>query len=192
MDGIDEIVEQGEGATRGSLFAGATSDDEESHYARFAALYYGAAYEDPRPPLELTLETEREFFKGRPVTWPKVINTLAVPADGYVRMLALDPNASAVTVDLDAFDTAYSSILTALDAVWNGPARDSWKTLGDAVGSMVSLRVLSCFRIMRHQVPADVVAQLPNLYPDEIEYLGDYTDLQAPVFYGPRFLNVNS
>jgi hypothetical protein len=189
MDGIDEIVEQGEGATRGSLFAGATSDDEESHYARFAALYYGAAYEDPRPPIELSLETEHEFFKGRPIGWPKVINTLAVPADGYARVLALDPNASAVTADLDAFDAAYSSIMTALDAVWNGPASGSWKTLGDAVRSMVGLRVLCCFKIMRHQVPANIAAQLPTLYPNEIEYLRDYTDLQKPVFYGPRFLN---
>jgi Ferritin-like len=189
--GIDLIVEQGEGASCESLFAGRRSEDEESHYARFAELYYGAKYDDPASGIELTPTTEPEFFKGRPVPWPKIINTLAVPNDGYARVLELDPNAATVTLDLDAFDTAYSEILTELDAVWNGPADASWKTLGGAVRSMVSMRVLSCFNIMRHQVPSDVVARIPALYPDESEYLAAYTDLDKPVFYGPRFRNTN-
>ena len=191
IDGIALIVEQGEGTSRESLFAGDRSEDEESHYARFAELYYGAKYDDPQTGIELRPETEPDFFRGRPVPWPKVINTLAVPTDGYRRVLELDPNDALVTADLEAFDAAYSEILASLDAVWNGPAEASWKTLGSAVRSMVSLRVLSCFNIMRHQVPSDVVPRIPDLYPDESEYLAAYTDLDKPVFYGPRFRNTN-
>ena len=56
---------------------------------------------------------------------------------------------------------------------------------------MVDLRVLSCFDILRYQIPADVVARLLELYPDEIERLRRYTDLATPVCYGPRFRNTN-
>lgn len=192
LGGIAEILEQGEGASAQSLFAGAGSEDEQSHYARFAELYYGGSSADPKPPLELTRETEHAFFKGRPIPWPVVINTLAVPRDGYAAVLALDPNAAAVTKNLQAFDTAFSSILAGLDAAWNGPAADAWKTLGGAVHSMVDLRVLSCFNIIRYQIPPDIVAQLARLYPDEIDNLRTYTDLTKPVFYGPRFLNTNT
>ena len=192
LNGIEEIVHQGEGTTRESLFADAVSQNEESHYAKFAELYHGASYQDPHPPIELTSKTEREFFKGYPIAWPTVINTLAVPADGYARILKLDPAGKDVTEDLVAFDKEYSSILAALDAVWNGPADKWWPTLGGAVGSMMKLRVLCCFKIMRRQIPADIVAQLSDLYPDEIDYLNTYADLQKPVFYGPRFLNTNS
>jgi hypothetical protein len=108
--GIDLIVEQGEGASCESFFAGERSEDEESHYARFAELYYGAKYDDPASGIELTPTTEPEFFKGRPVPWPKVINTLAVPSDGYARVLELDSNAATVTLDLDAFDTATAAV----------------------------------------------------------------------------------
>jgi hypothetical protein len=192
LHGISVIVEQGEGASCENLFTGAESEDEESHYARFAELYYGAKYADPREPLDLTIETEPEFFRGRTVPWPRVINTLAVPSDGYRTLLALDPNAAAVNTDLEAFDRAYTDILVALDAVWNGPAHDSWKTLGGAVREMVALRVLSCFNIQRHQVPGDLVRRLPDLYPDEIAYLDANTDLATEVFYGPRFENTNA
>jgi Ferritin-like len=192
LHGIDVIVEQGEGASRENLFTGADSEDEESHYARFAELYYGARYDDPPDALELTIETEPQFFQGRPVPWPRVINTLAVPADGYRRLIALDPNAAAVTADLEAFDRTYSDILVALDAVWNGPARDSWKTLGGSVREMVALRVLSCFNIMRHQIPNALVRRLPELYPGDIEFLDANTNLDTDVFYGPRFENSNA
>jgi Ferritin-like len=192
LHGIGVIVEQGEGASCESLFTGDESEDEESHYARFAELYYGAKYDEPNGELELTLDTEPEFFRGRPVPWPRVINTLAVPADGYRRLLALDPNAAAVNTDLEAFDRAYTDILTGLHAVWTGPAHDSWKTLGGAVREMVALRVLSCFNIMRHEVPSGLVERLPELYPDEIDYLEANTDLGANVFYGPRFENGNA
>jgi hypothetical protein len=189
---IDEILDQGEGASAGNLITTGTYESEESHYAKFAALYYGADYLEPVPLVALTPKTEHLFFKGRLIGWPNVVNTLAVPADGYAKVLALDPNAAAVTKDLNAFDTAFSSVLAALDAAWNGPAAVSWKTLGGAVHSMVDLRVLSCFNILRYQVPADVVAKLPELYPAEIDRLRHYTDFMKPVFYGPRFLNANT
>lgn len=190
--GIDEILEQGEGASTRNLVTKSAFGSEESHYARFAALHYGAEYEEPKPPIELTRKTEPLFFKGAHVGWPVVVNTLAVPADGYAAVVALDPDAAAVTADLTAFDMGFSAILSELDAVWNGPAAVSWKTLGAAVHGMVDLRVLSCFNIIRHQVPATVVAQLPQLYSKEIDHIGTYTDLSKPVFYGPRFLNTNS
>jgi hypothetical protein len=110
----------------------------------------------------------------------------------YARILALDPDAAAVTKDLKAFDTGFSSIRSALDTAWNGPAARSWKTLGGAVHSMVDLRVLSCFNIMRYQIPADIIARLADPYPADIERLRHYTDLSKPVFYGPRFINTNT
>jgi hypothetical protein len=190
--GLDEILEQGEGASAGSMFTGRGSEDEASHYNRFAEIFYGKNYQDPAPPVKLTLETEELFYRGRAIPFPEVVNTLAVPSDGYAKILALDPAAAAVQTDLTAFDGAFSSILAALHAVWNGPQAASWKTLGGAVHSMVDLRVLSCFNLLRHQVPSAVVQQIPALYPEEAAYLARYSDLKAPLFYGPRFLNTNA
>jgi hypothetical protein len=51
---------------------------------------------DPEPSTD-DPATEPRFFKGRRVPWPRVVNTLAVPADGYARILELDPNGSTVT-----------------------------------------------------------------------------------------------
>lgn len=188
---IDEILEQGEGSSASDLITTTAYESEESHYAKFASLYYGAQYQDPNPPVELSPATEHLFFKGRAIGWPEVVNTLAVPSDGYAKILALDPDAAAVTKDLEAFDDAFSSILVSLDGAWNGPSAVAWKTLGAAVHGMVDLRVLSCFNIMRYEVPADLVAKLPEFYPDEIDRLRDHTDLTRPVFYGPRFVNTN-
>ncbi len=190
LAGLDEILEQGEGASCGSMFAGQGSEDESSHYNRFAEILYGRTYQDPVPPVKLTLETEKLFYQGRAIPFPEVINTLAVPSDGYAKILALDPSAAAVTADLVAFDNAFSSILAGLHAVWNGPQAASWKTLGGAVHSMVDLRVLSCFNLLRHQIPASVVSQIPALYREDAR-LAEYSDLKAPLFYGPRFLNTN-
>lgn len=192
LAGLDEIVEQGEGANCGSMFTGAGSEDEASHYNRFAELYYGANYVDPSPPAKMTIDNERLFYSGRPIPFPGVTNTLAVPSDGYAKILAIDPDATAVTADLNAFDAAFSSILAGLDAVWNGPPADSWKTLGGAVHDMVDLRVLSCFNLLRHQIPEAAVPQLKALYPDEFAWLAEYSDLNAPLYYGPRFFNTNS
>lgn len=187
---IDEILAQGEGSTSGTIQAGPEYENEESHYGKFAELWYGARYREPSPPAALSLETEPEFFKGTRITWPVVVNTLAVPSDGYARILASDPNGAAVTKDLDAFDAVYTQIMAELDAMWNGPADTLWPTFGEAVKGMTDLRVLSCFNIMRYHVPAPVVAELPRLYPDEYQFLSAYTDLDRPVFYGPRFRNL--
>src|SRR5262249_17534533 len=135
--GIDEILEQGEGASAHSLITTGEFESEESHYLKFAEIYYGAEYQEPNPPIELTSETGTLFLKGLPVGWPVVVNSLAVPSDGYAQILALDPNAAAVSKDLKAFDTAFTTILANLDAVWNGPVAASWKTLGAAVHGMV-------------------------------------------------------
>ncbi len=45
---------------------------------------------------------------------------------------------------------------------------------------------------LRLRIPDSVVATLPRLYPDHIDELAHLTDLSSPVFYGPRFRNVNS
>jgi hypothetical protein len=44
---------------------------------------------------------------------------------------------------------------------------------------------------MRHEVPADVIARLADVYHDEIADLAAYTDLASPVFYRPRFRNLH-
>ncbi|HEX8054072.1 MAG TPA: ferritin-like protein [Thermoleophilaceae bacterium] len=189
--GIDEILEQGEGASSRTLHANPGSEGEESHYCKFAELYYGARYEEPSPPVELTLATEPEFFRGYAIPFPDVVNTLAVPSDGYAAILAEDPNAQAAEQALEAFDTAYSTVLAHLDAVWNGPAAQAFPTLGAAVGAMAGLRVPACFKVMVQEVPAPAIAKLPELYPDEHERMAELTDLDRPVFYGPRFRNLN-
>lgn len=191
IGGIDRIMEQGEGASCGSMFTGKDSEDEASHYNRFCEVYYGARYQDPDPPRPFTLATQHDFYRGRAVPFPTVVNTLAVPSDGYAKILKLDPNGAAAEVDLKAFDAAYSSILAALDAVWNGPGAASWKTLGGSVHSMVDLRVLSCFNIIRHEIPTVVASQLETLYPEEFEDMKSHSRLGETLFYGPRFLNVN-
>jgi len=199
LAGIDEILAQGEGASTNSLVTLKDFELEESHYARFAEMHYGATYNEPKPPVELTPQTEHLFFQGQPVGWPVVINTLAVPADGYAKIIALDPNVAAVTKDLTAIDSAYSAVLTALDAAWNGPAAASWKTVGLSVRGvggnppgMIDFRVLARENITRHQIPAEIIPQLPSLYPTEFEFLKTYTDLDQPVFYGPRFINATT
>lgn len=196
LAGIDEIIEQGEGASTKSLITPSDFELEESHYARFAEMYYGATYDEPEPHIDLTPETEPLFFRGQPVGWPEVINTLVVPSDGYAKILALDPGAAAVAKDLTAFDSAYTTTLSTLDAAWNGPAAASWKTVGLSVRGvggnppgMVDFRVLARENVTRHQVPTEIIPQLPSLYPTELEFFKRYTDLDQPVFYGPRFLN---
>jgi len=186
--GIEEILEQGEGTASRTLHA-PHFDGEATHYCKFAEIYYGARYQVPSPPIDLTRETEPAYFKGYPIGWPEVINTLAVPSDGYAKILAADPDGAAVREALEKFDEAYTAILTDLDAMWNGPADVLWPTFGKAVGSMSELRVLSCFAFMRNRIPADIIARLAELYPDEYDRMARYTDLTRPVFYGPRFRN---
>jgi hypothetical protein len=186
---IDMITEQGEGEPLNTIETGKDFQKEESHYARFAELRYGARYLAPDPPVELSRETERRYFQGDEIAWPVVINTLAVPSDGYAAILALDPNAAAVVKELAAFDSAYTAMMVALDDAWNGQVARSWPSLGEAVVQMNEMRVLSCFNIMRHQVPDEAVNRLKELYPAEYDTLSTYTDLDRPVFYGPRFIN---
>ncbi|HXZ02498.1 MAG TPA: ferritin-like protein [Stellaceae bacterium] len=187
---IDEILTQGEGSTSRTLHAGPASQGEESHYCKFAEIYYGHQFAMPGDVVTLTKATEPQFFGGYPIPFPAVRNTLSVPKDGYAKLLAKDPEGDAASKDLLAFDRAYSGLMGNLDAMWNGPADKSWPTFGQAVETMAKLRVLACFNIMKHQVPPAAVAALPQLYPDEINDLAAYTDLAAPVYYGPRFRNV--
>jgi len=186
--GIDEIIEQGEGATSHTLHA-VNFEGEESHYCKFAQIFYGARYQVPEGEPELTRVTEADYFKGYAIAWPEVINTLVVPSDGYAKILELDPDGADITTTLGKFDEAYTAILTDLDVMWNGPADDLWPNFGKAVGSMADLRVLSCFAFMRNQIPKDIIAKLPELYPDEYDRMKRYTELDKPVFYGPRFRN---
>jgi Ferritin-like len=190
--GIEEILEQGEGSPSRTLHADPESEGEESHYCKFAELSYGHRYEEPASGVELTRETEPQFFQGYKVPFPDVVNTLAVPGDGYAAILAEDPNGAAAQKALSSFDVAYTQVMSNLDAVWNGPAATSWPTLGEAVKGMGGLRVPACFSVMVLQVPPAAIAKLPALYPDEHEQMAALTDLDAPVFYGPRFANGNA
>lgn len=196
LRGIDLIIDQGEGrdSTRD---AGAESDGELSHYARFAELRYGRRYAGPPPAddgqgASLTPESQRRYYRGEQIQWPRVINTLAVPDDGYALLLRLDPEGPGVRRELLRFDEAYTNMLQALEGCWLDPVEQSWPNLGRAVYEMNELRVTSCFNIMRHQVPVGLVSRLPELYPTEFEELSSLTDLSAPVFYGPRFTNLSS
>lgn len=197
LDGIEEIVEQGEGAHAGDLWAD-NFDGEESHYARFGEIYYGARYQEPEG-VKLTLETQPEFFKGHKIPWPVVTNVLTIPSDGYAALLKAyekrhgnTEELQAVNKALDGFDELYTGIMDSLEAMWNGPAAQSWPNFGKAVGAMTEMRVKSCFYIMRHEIPKDIVEDLPKLYPDDYHYLAKYTDLSAPVYFGPRFINQNA
>ena len=53
---------------------------------------------------------------GDRVPFPDVVNTLAVPADGYAAILAKDPNGAAAQKSLDGFDAAYTQVMANLDS----------------------------------------------------------------------------
>jgi hypothetical protein len=82
-------------------------------------------------------------------------------------------------------------MLAALDDAWNGPADQSWPSLGRAVFEMNELRVISCFTILRQPVPAAAVAKIDELYPLEAAELRALSDFSEPLYYGPRFLNTS-
>jgi len=189
-DALDEIVLQGEGSPSRTLHAD-QFEGEESHYAKYAEIYYGRRYSRPQGHVVLTSETEKQFFEGYPIQPPEVENMLMVPSDGYEAALKADPNGATVEAAMTVFDQAYTAIMSDLEAMWNGPSDQSWPKFGAAVGAMGDLRVLGCFNIMKYQVPQSVIAQLKTLYPDEYDDLAAYTDLDAPVVYGPRFRNLN-
>jgi hypothetical protein len=189
LQGIDIITEQGEGRGEGTVETARENFQKEgSHYARFAELRYGRRYSAPEGAV-ISPETERDFFTGEEIAWPVVINTLAVPDDGYAALIALDPRGPEVRKELESFDDAYTEMMVALDTAWNGPAETWWPSLGAAVTQMDQMRVRSCFTIMRNEVPPSAVARLRDLYPREYRALERYTDLDRPVFYGPRFTN---
>lgn len=188
---IDSITAQGEGLTKTVLYAGGASEAEESHYARFAQVYYGGRLIDAHGGVQPTRATIPDYFKGHAIPWPEVTNTLMVPADGYAKLLAVDPDRAAVEKDLLLFDQTYTGVLSALDDSWNGDKAKWWPTLGGAVEAMAKLRVFGCFNVMRHLVQPSALAQLQSLYPDEYEAMKTYTRLDEPVVYGPRFRNLN-
>ncbi|WP_199846669.1 ferritin-like domain-containing protein [Streptomyces sp. CB01201] len=92
---LDVITEQGEGQGTGSVEAGEEFQREGSHNARFAELRYGRRYLAP-PQAAISRENEPDFFLGETIAWPVVINTLAVPSDGYAALLERDPSAPRV------------------------------------------------------------------------------------------------
>ncbi|MDX2596260.1 MULTISPECIES: ferritin-like domain-containing protein [Streptomyces] len=190
LEGIAEILEQGEGATSGTIRAGAAFQNEESHYGKFAELWYGRAYREPEPAVPLTPETEAVHFQGAKIGWPEVVNTLAVPSDGYEKLLAEDPDGKEIRESLLVFDQDYTDMMGHLDAMWNGDPDTQWPTFGEAVHNMMKLRVFSSFTFMQRQIPPALVDDLPRLYPAEFGFLHQYTDLDRPVFYGPRFRNL--
>lgn len=192
LGAIDSIMAQGEGVIDCALHADGKSEAEESHYARFAQIYYGGQLSVPPGLSEPTLATVKDFFKGYAIPFPVVTNTLAVPADGYEKLLAEDPNRAAVEKDLASFDQAYSDVMAGLDLCWNGDPAKWWPTLGGAVTLMAKLRVLGCFNVMKHRVPDAAIGKLRTLYPDEFQMFSTYTRLNESVFYGPRFRNLNA
>jgi hypothetical protein len=189
---IDSITAQGEGLLKTVLYANGASEAEESHYARFAQIYYGRQLSDAHGGAQPTLQTIQDYFKGHDIPWPEVTNTLMVPADGYAKLLAVDPAGPAVEKDLLLFDQTYTNLLAGLDASWNGDPAKWWPTLGGAVELMAKLRVFGCFNVMHHVVPPAAIAQLQKLYGEEYEALRTYTRLDQPVVYGPRFRNLNA
>lgn len=114
---------------------------------------------------------------------------LAVPDDGYAKLLAQDPDGAESAEALVAFDEGYTRMLQALDDCWNGPVETAWPSLGRAVNEMNELRVTSCFRILRQEIPSSLIGRLGELYPVEYEQMSQLTNLESPVFYGPRFRN---
>ena len=156
--GIDEITHQGEGGSIGSVVTGSDFEYEESHYAKFASLYYGYSYLDPGDIGPLTSENEALFFRGSAIAAPAVMNILAVPADGYEKILVLDDSAidgehgGGVRAQLDAFDTAYSNMLMTLDTVWNPLTAGSWRQLSPNASKMVNYRVFQNTATLQEQV----------------------------------------
>ena len=215
LGGIDEIAEQGEGATTTTLLASSDYEGEESHYTKFAEIFYGRKFVNPEL-RRVDPETEASFFRGDRVIMPDVINVLAAPADGYQKVLqeynGRDPEgAKHITQALDGLDQAYPEVMTNLDAVWNGPIERQGPSLSAAVigmtGLKVPIRIKSTYypnfpdknpdeaihnpAIVDQQIPEEIISNLFNLYADEYHDINQCTDLTKPVFFGPRFINLN-
>ena len=216
LQGIEEIMEQGEGSTSPTLMASAQYEGEESHYTKFAEIFYGRRFVNPEL-RAVTPDTEASFFRGDRVITPEVINVLAVTADGYGKILQafnkIDPEgATRAQQALDGMDQGYTEVMNALDDVWNGPLELQGPNLSKAVIGMTELkvpvRISSTYypdfpnedpataihnpAIMAQQIPAEIISNLTRLYSDEYEDISAYTDLSKPVFFGPRYFNLNS
>jgi hypothetical protein len=216
MQGIEEIMEQGEGSTSPTLMASAQYEGEESHYTKFAEIFYGRKFVNPEL-RSVTPDTEASFFRGDRVITPEVINVLAVTADGYGKILQefnkIDPEgATKAQQALDGLDRAYTEVMAALDDVWNGPIEQQGPNLSKAVIGMTELkvpvRIASIYypdfpnedpataihnpAIMAQQIPPEIISKITQLYPDEYDDISTYTDLSKPVFFGPRYRNLNA
>jgi len=189
---IDSVTAQGEGVPHGRLHAGPESEREDSHYARFAQLYFGRQLSIPSGLSDPTPDTLADFFQGYEIPFPEVVNTLTVPRDGYEQILAMDPDRAAAEKDLLVFDQTYTDMMAGLDDAWNGDPAKWWPTLGASVALMAKLRVFGCFNVMRHRIPDAAIKNLPSIYPAEFAGFERYTRLNQPVFYGPRFRNLNA
>ena len=90
-------------------------------------------------------------------------------------------------------DQAYTDVMTNLDATWNGPIEQQGPSLSAAVIGMTELKVPIRINpaIMSQQIPEEIISNLLSLYPDEYDDIREYTDLAKPVFFGPRFTNLN-
>ena len=215
LQGIDEIMEQGEGSSSPTLMASAQFEAEESHYTKFAEIFYGRKFVNPEL-RAVTSETEASFFRGDRVIAPEVINVMAVTADGYEKILQefnkIDPEgARRAQQALDGLDQAYTEVMTALDDVWNGPIEQQGPNLSKAVIGMTELKVPARISstyypnfpdkdpetavhnpaIRAQQIPPEIISKLTQLYPEEYEDISAYTDLSQPVFFGPRYINLN-
>ena len=215
LQGIEEIMEQGEGSSSPTLMAATQFEAEESHYTKFAEIFYGRKFVNPEL-RAVTPDTEASFFRGDRVITPAVINVMAVTADGYEKILQefnqIDPEgARRAQQALDGLDQAYTEVMTALDDVWNGPKEQQGPNLSKAVIGMTELkvpvRISSTYypnfpdknpetavhnpAIMAQQMPVEIISKLSRLYPDEYEEISAYTDLSQPVFFGPRYFNLN-
>jgi hypothetical protein len=118
---IDRIVVQGEGTTTSPL----AGNDDPAHYYRFAEIYNGRKLRpDPSSPNGFS-------YSGDPI----VLDPTGV-YDVPTNPMATDyPSGSAVREACDAFNAAYTNLLIALHAVFNGHSTD----LGDAIGAMDDL-----------------------------------------------------
>ncbi|TWD84720.1 ferritin-like protein [Kribbella amoyensis] len=126
---LEEIVEQGEGTSRGEVWDGDQDifhpeRDEVAHYFRFQELALGRRYQRG--------DTPRSGPTGEPVT---------VDHDGVRPMrpnprLADHPLGHPIRTAQEQFNLAYCELLRQLDQAFNGSPR----TLGAAVGAMYGLK----------------------------------------------------
>ncbi|MGH3615961.1 MAG: hypothetical protein ACRDRK_25890 [Pseudonocardia sp.] len=72
--------------------------------------------------MALSRTTGPLFLAGAEMPWPVVVNTLAVPRDGYDALLDRDPGGAAVRAEMDTVDAVNTGMLGDLDTMWNRPS----------------------------------------------------------------------